>query len=445
MGGRVSICMSTRDKLYPLLHLKKTPLRTYVNYWDAIIMSQKFHMFSMALIGAFVAGSTTIAQTTDNTMQNIPPGAAAAPPAIMPPALPAISNDPLAHYRAYEAAIARSDFTSASAAAMLAWQTGESVWNGNNPNLPGLAFNAAWTLGLINKINEAQAPARRAVALGVQYPGSVDAKEAAFLLAYADLMASKSKRHLDAFNKSSVALDNGGWSDFLLALSYADSAQISLEFELPRLARDLIDRGLAETARVAPGNNVIRTNLLVLRTQSSMRLRQYSEAVGEAMEARRSYGKPKSERDLNWAALAAWENASRAVYESVKGPAVKTGSRIVRPGGVPQWQEGELVSLSGQPKECEDIKITRLGPPGPQGIAFPPQEQRDSYAGGAYIRARLDGDGKVISTDILAALPRPAFGAAAEIGIRKWQFSLPASTPVQCRVVDIPVMYAFVD
>lgn len=407
-------------------------------------MPQKFYIFSVALVSMLIAGSTTIAQTTGNRMQNTPPGAAA-PSAIMPPAVPALSNDPLAHYRAYEAAIARSDFTSASAAAMLAWQTGERVWNGNNPNLPGLAFNAAWTLGLINKINEAQAPARRAVALAALYPGSVEPSEAAYLLAYSDLMASKSKRHLDAFNKASVALDNGGWSDFLLALSYADSSQISLEFELPRLARDLIDRGLAETARVAPGNNVIRTKLLVLRTQSSMRLRQYSEAVGEAMEARRSYGIPKSERDLNWAALAAWENASRAVYESVKGPAVKTGSRIVRPGGVPQWQEGELVSLSGQPEECEDIRIIRLGPPGPQGIAFPPQEQRDSYAGGAYIRARLDGNGKVISTDILAALPRATFGAAAELGIRNWQFSFPASTPVQCRVVDIPVMYAFAD
>lgn len=423
-------------------------------------MSQKYHIFSVALIGALVAGSVTSAQTSPKpapvtvplsapvsspgNAAGTPPVALAAPVANLPPAVAPLSNDPIAHYRAYEAAMTRNDLRGAAAAAMLAWQTGERVWSGKNLNLPGLAFNAAWSLGLINKISEAQEPARRAVALAAQYPGSVEPNEAAFLLAYADLMATKSKRHLEAFNRASAALDNSGWSDFLLARSYLDGAQLSLELELPRQARDLIDRGLAETARISPGNNMIRTNLLVLRTQSNLHLGQYGHAVGEAMEARRSYGLPKSDRDLDWAALAAWEGASRAVFESVKGPTKRTGSRITRPGEAPQWTEGELDSLRAQPKECEDVDITRLGPAGPQGIAFPAQELRDSFAGGAYIRARLDGDGKVISTDILAALPRPAFGTAAELGIQKWQYRLPAGTPVQCRVQDILVMYAFV-
>jgi TonB family protein len=281
------------------------------------------------------------------------------------------------------------------------------------------------------------------VALAGEYPSSVDAKEAAFLLAYADVMVAKSKRNLEAFNLATKPIDNGGWGDFLLARAYADGAKIALDIDMPRIGRDLVDRGLAETTRLAPGNNGVRTNLLVLRTQSSLQLRQFGQAVAEAMEARRSYGVPKSERDLNWAALAAWEAAGRAVYTSVMGQQMGTATRIAKPGSMPDWTKEELASLSGQPPECVGLEMKRLGRPGPQGISFPAQEQRDMYAGGAYVRAHLDSDGKVINADLLSALPRPAFGEAALQGIRNWQYDIPVGTPQQCRYVDVVVMYAF--
>lgn len=357
----------------------------------------------------------------------------------------ASSDDPLAYYRSYEAAIARGDILAASQAAVLAWQTGERVWNGSNANLPGLAFNAAWSLGLANKITEAQAPARRAVALAAQNPGSVEPKEAAFLLAYADMMVAKSKSRVEAFNVAARAIDNGGWEDFLLTRAYLDGSRIALEVALPRLSRQFVDRGLVEAARVSPSNDAIRTNLLVMRTQSSLQLREYRLAVSEAMEARRSYGPPKSQRDLNWAALAAWEAAGRAVFESVKGPSLPTGSRISREEQMPIWDKAENQRLAGQPAECVDIEIKRKGRAGPQGIEFPSQEQRDSYAGGAYVRAQLSADGKVATTDILASLPRPAFGIAAQEGIKSWQYDIPAGTPQQCQYVDVVVMYAFMN
>jgi tetratricopeptide (TPR) repeat protein len=354
-------------------------------------------------------------------------------------------NDPIAHYRAYEAAIARGDLTGASTAATLAWQIGERVWNGANPNLPGLAFNAAWAMGLANKIAEAQAPARRAVALAAQNPAAVDQKEAAFLLAYSNIMVNKNRQNLDALNVATKALDNGGWGDLLLARAYQDGAQVALEVRASRLARDLVERGLAETTRVAPGNNGLRTNFLVLRTQSSLQLREYDRAIVEVMDARRSYGVPKSERDVDWAALAAWEAASRAVRTSVQGPTYGTGSRLPKSRDASEWSKEELMALSGQPASCKGIDITRRGRSGPQGIAFPAQEQSDRYAGGAYVRARLDGTGKVINADVLSALPRPAFGVAAKRGIVNWQYDMPAGTPTECQYVDVVVMYAFMN
>jgi tetratricopeptide (TPR) repeat protein len=389
---------------------------------------------AVSVVVLLALGSTSRAQTT------VP--AAISSSATAPTLDP---NDPIAHYRAYEAAIARGDLTGASTAATLAWQIGERVWNGANPNLPGLAFNAAWAMGLANKIAEAQAPARRAVALAAQNPGAVDQKEAAFLLAYANMMVNKNRQNLDALNVATKALDNGGWGDMLLARAYQDGAQVALEVRVPRLARDLVDRGLAETTRIAPGINGLRTNFLVLRTQSSLQLREYDRAIVEVMDARRSYGVPKSERDVDWAALAAWEGASRAVRESVQGPRYGTASRIARSDDAAEWSKEELRALSGQPAACKGIDITRRGRPGPQGITFPPQEQRDLYAGGAFVRARLDGTGKVINADVLSALPRPAFGVAAKQGIVNWQYDMPAGTPTECQYVDVMVMYAFMN
>jgi hypothetical protein len=234
-----------------------------------------------------------------------------------------------------------------SEAAVLAWQTGERVWKGNNPNLAGLAFNAAWSLTLANRFAEVPEPARRALALIAQKPGTADPKEAAFLLAYADMMVTNSKANVQAFNVAAKAVENVGWNDLLLSRAYLDGARTALEVSLSRTARNLVDRGLVEVARVAPNNETLRTALLIMRTQSSLQLREYAQAVSEVMEARRSYGPPRVERDVNWANLAAWEAASRAIYESAYGPNPPTGSRIRSFGKMAEWTKEERAALSG--------------------------------------------------------------------------------------------------
>lgn len=353
------------------------------------------------------------------------------------------SDDPIVHYRAYEAAIARGDLEAASTAAVTAWQTGERVWNGNNPNLPGLAFNAAWSLGLANKIGEGRAAARRAVDLAALHPDKVNVNEAAFLLAYGELMATPTKATVERFNAATQRVDNGGWGDFLLAKSYVDGARAALNIANPRIARDMIDRGLVEIARSAPYNDVLRTSLFVLRTQSSLQLNVYMRAVSEVMEARRSYGPPKSARDVNWAALVAWEAASRAVYQSVYGSTVRTGTRISREETFTEWSPEANRALSATLPECRGFEFQRAGRGGPIGITFPGKEMNDGYAGGALVRASLDATGKVIATDILAALPRASFGTAAATGIQGWRYVLPDGVPAQCRVVDVTLVYAF--
>lgn len=355
------------------------------------------------------------------------------------------SDDPIAHYRAYEAAIAAGDLTSASAAAVAAWRTGERVWSGGNANLPGLAFNAAWSLGLVNKIGEAREPAQRAIALARQYPGHVDLKEAGFILAYANMAVQPTKQNVEAFNTAAAAVDNGGWGDFLLARSYADGARNALNVAMPRVARELVDRGLAEITRLAPNNAGLKTNLLVLRTQSSLQLRQFGRAVNQVMEARRSYGRPRGERDLNWASLMAWEAAARAVHLSVYGDSSQPeiGSRMLREDRMETWTKEDLKAVSRDIPGCTIDEYKRLGSRGPAGINFPRGELNDGYAGGALVRAQLDGDGRVIGTDILASLPRASFGTAAVEGIRTWRYELPPTTPVQCQSVDVMLVFAF--
>ena len=353
------------------------------------------------------------------------------------------TDDPIAHYRAYEAAIARGDLEAASMAAVTAWRTGERVWNGNNPNLPGLAFNAAWSLGLVNKMGEAREPARRAVALAAVSPDKVNPKEAAFLLAYADMMVTPTKATVENLDKATLVLDGGGWEDFLLASAYIDGARAALGLQMTRTGINLIGRGQVEAKRIMPSNLNMLTNFLILKTQSSLQLREYSQAVRDIMDARRVYGVPKSERDINWAALAAWEAASRAIHESVRGPNLNTGTRLSRADNLPEWDVAEARLLTGKPAECAAIDIPRRGRSGPQGIRFPSREQRDMFAGGAYVRAFLDDAGKVVRTDVLSSLPRPAFGLAAQEGIQSWQYDIPPSTPAQCKVVDVTVIYAF--
>jgi hypothetical protein len=356
------------------------------------------------------------------------------------------ADDPLVFYRAYETAIGAGDIVAASTAAVTAWRTGERVWNGNNPNLPGLAFNAAWSLGLAGKISEAREPARRAVALAPASAGSVNPKEAAFLLAYADLIASPTKASVERLDTATRALGATDWGDFLLARSYVDGARVALNASMPRVARDMVDRGLGEVTRLGLNDTGLRTNLLVLRTQSSLQLRAFGRAVIEVMEARRAYGRPKSARDLNWASLAAWESASWAVYTSVYGSngTETTGSRIARDDRPKSWTKEERLALSDNSDGCGEVDFKRAGRGGPVGISFPSKEANDGYAGGAFVRATIDNEGRVIATDILASLPRASYGAAAVEGIKGWQYVIPAGTPTQCRTVEIMLSFAFV-
>jgi tetratricopeptide (TPR) repeat protein len=355
------------------------------------------------------------------------------------------SDDPLEHYRVYEAAVARRDMPAASDAANLAWRTGERVWPTGNPNLAGLAFNAAWALGLSNRIGEAQEPARRAVALAQQNPGSIDLNEARFLSAYADLMAKGTNLaagDIEAFSEVAKTVENGGWGDYLLPNALFDASRALLAKNKPRLMRDLTERGLAEVVRLAPNDQNLRTNLLIIKTQAALQSRDFALAITDAMAARRTYGVPKTARDVNWASLLAWELATRAVYESIRGPDQATGSRVSARNRAPQWEEGEEQRLRNEPPECREFKIKRIGS-GPTGIAFPIKESSDGFAGGAIIRASLDESGRVTNADVLAALPRPSFGTAAQQGIMNWRYEVPAGTPAQCRQADVTLVYAF--
>jgi hypothetical protein len=375
---------------------------------------------------------------------SVPVNGYSEPNAAVTNSAPANADDPFAHYRAYEAAISAGNIQAASEAAQKAWRTGERVWNGDNPNLPGLAFNAAWTLGLLNKTAEAREPALRAVALAAQYPDKVNIKEAQFLATYATLVAQPSRGQIDAFDTAAKALEGSAWDDFLLARSYSDAARIALNFNQARKAQQFVARGLAETQRLGGDNSNLRTNFQVMQTMTSLQLGDYRRAVTEAVEARRIYGRPKSERDLNWASLAAWEAAARSVYLSRRLSPSSTGTRIQnREDAPPDWNKDELRALSGGPEECRDIELKRSGRDGPQGITFPASEMSDGMVGGAIVKAQLDQTGHVLSTDILASLPRPVFGSAAAQGISGWRYELPPGLPEQCRFVNVTVMYVF--
>jgi TonB family protein len=353
------------------------------------------------------------------------------------------SDDPLTYYRAYEVAFAAGDVVAASGAARSAWQTAERVWDADNPNIAGLAFNAAWSMALNGKVAEARDPARRAVALATRFPDKVNVKEAQFLDAYANLIAAPNAASLAAFQPAALAVGNGGWGDYLLPKSYIDAARIALNVNNARLARQFIDVGLTEQERLAPNNTNLRMGFFILRTQASLVLENYAQAVNEAMEARRAYGPQKSERDVNWATLSAWESAARAVYESVYDVETRIGSRVIQQTDrAGKWDDEELMQLNRPPFTCTNARITRRGS-GPTGINFPTRESYDGLAGGAFVRARLDPEGRVISTDILASLPRPAYGTAAVEGIRTWRYNVPADTPEACRYVDVELSYSF--
>ncbi len=141
--------------------------------------------------------------------------------------------------------------------------------------------------------------------------------------------------------------------------------------------------------------------------------------------------------------MSAWESAARAVYVSVYDVESRIGSRVIhQTAQAGKWDDEELMRLNRPPFACTNDRITRRGS-GPTGINFPTRESSDGLAGGAFVRAKLDTEGRVISTDILASLPRPVYGTAAVDGIRTWRYNVPADTSEACRYVDVQLSYAF--
>lgn len=344
------------------------------------------------------------------------------------------SADPIGLYRQYEAAFARNDLPEAATLAVAAWRAGELAWPQGNPNLPGLAYNAGWTLTILRRHAEALEPSRRALALA---EGNQDLEpQSALLVAFLNLRLADAET-LDLALVRSVrdaaqVLSAQKWDDELLPVAWHAAAHAAGQRGNWRLAGQIAGEGIASIERVTNFALSTKTAMQVIRARSLIEGRSYRDAVEAAMQARRGYGPPVAETDSNWAQLAAWEAAARAL--ALSGD-VNLGKAL-------DWPLEEAWQVGPVSAECLAGGLPeRRKAPGEQAIRYPASQQRESRVGGAIVRARLDATGAVTSVEPMASIPNSMWAEAAATGIRTWAWDLPDGLPESCRFVVVTVMY----
>jgi TonB family protein len=352
--------------------------------------------------------------------------------------------DPIAAYRAYEAAVNAGNLQDAATQAHRAWQLAETKWGATRANTASLAFNAAWSAALIGKGPERIDAAQRAVDLAELGKDAYPADDAKFLLAYARFLALPTEERANNFEPLSVAARavEGTWNDFLIIDALVNSAYASVGYSRGRKTMDLADRALAVITRLKPDDNNQKAVAYTLRGQGRLFTRRdYDEAMADFVQARVLYGPMRRTDDTTWGHLAAWEAAARSLGLSNNEVGERTGTRIARRSGRPiSLDEAQTRAIYGDDySKCDQVKRkTSIG----SSVQYPQEAINRGIVAGIVVRTDIGADGRTQNVRLLGAVPGQMFGEAALRGVRTWRYEVPEGTPAKC-MVDRDVYMSF--
>jgi TonB family protein len=359
-------------------------------------------------------------------------GSGETPPTVSTPAVD--PSDPIAAYRAYEAAVNAGNLQEAATQAHRAWQLAETKWGDTQANTASLAYKAAWSAALIGKGSDRIDAAQRAVNLAALGKDTYTSDDAKFLLAYAQFLALPNEERANNFEPLSVAARavEGTWNDVLIIDALINSAYASVGYYRGHKTIDLADRALAAITRLKPDDNTQKAVAYNLRGQGRIFTRRNSdEARADFVQARVLYGPMRRTDDTTWGHLAAWEAAAQAVVHSNVAAGERTGSRISRQSGRPiRLNEAQTRAIyGGDFSACDQVKRKHsVG----SSVQYPQGAIHRGIVAGIVVRTDIAPDGTTQNVRLLGAVPGQRFGESAVRGVRTWHYEVPEGTPAKC-------------
>ncbi len=242
-------------------------------------------------------------------------------------------DDPLAHYEAYESAIAEGRTEDAAAAGLAAWRAAEAAW-GDTRETAVLAYNVAALDVRLGRPGEAIEPARRALALaeaGVAQ-GDVPTEDAALVLELAEYVNSQGADGPDRLLATLEARADAPSSlDDLVVLGWISAAHDARQNDRQRQVMQRARRGRLVAERRALESDRLRIEVASLEAFAAIGLDEWLDARVALRSA--IDGFPEGDRaatNADLANLTVWDNAAAAVIETRFNVAPQTGSNIRR-------------------------------------------------------------------------------------------------------------------
>lgn len=360
------------------------------------------------------------------------------------PAAPAPNADPIAAYRAYEAAIKAGKLVEATSFAHDAWQAAEVKWGARNPNTAGLANNAAWTAALNNQPAKGIEPAQRAITLAPVAQQVYRPEEAAFLLAYNDFFAANADdqpKKSEELLKAAKAVQ-GAWSDILIV-----DALIAVSYALvlnnkSGQANDAASLSLSELERINPSDTRRRPMALLVKGISRMRLGEPLDAQSDVLDAQLAYGKMRRPDDADWGKLQAWGLVMDSVARSAGARDNQTGSRLRNNRRSPRYlTDDEEKLIYDRKPECADQPAPRRIEG--DAIRALAASRNWIHIGGVFARVDIKADGRIENPRILGVVPEQDFSRQVLKALNTWRYEVQPGTLEECRKdLNIAVVFS---
>lgn len=350
--------------------------------------------------------------------------------------------NPIEFYNLYNNAINSENFDAAAGYAIQAWRAAEQKWGNTNPQTGALAYNAAWSQGLIGKPQDGLAPARAAVEIAPIAGDFYVLEEAKFLLAYYSFKSmdiEHQRRKVDDLVTTISPIEDR-WQDTIVIDALTDAAIASLSKSTAEKSIDLSTRAITQIQRLYPQEKTRSINALLVRMQANLLAHESKNAISDIVDARLKYGRPNGANDNVWNLLNVWEMAARAVaYSSAAKARVPIGS-IIPTGEIEDFSEyrtltpeqlAQISAVNEMPNVCNGLVVNRLINIGDE-IRYPSSESFSGVVGAAIIGVDISNNGSVRDAHIVSAIPSNVFAEAAIRAIRTWKYAVPANISENC-------------
>lgn len=347
----------------------------------------------------------------------------------------ASDDDVLAHYDAYNAALAEGRFDNAIAEGEAAWRAAEAEW-GDAPETAVLAYNLAALLERRDQARDALAPARRAHELAETGVGSdLTPFDTAIVLGLAESEQSNPRQGLARLEDVlGASVEPGDENDDLVFAAWIRLANGRADRNRRRDAHKAASRA-RQMAEAAQEPSWIQ-RAAVLEAQTAFVLGREDDARVAVDAGLNAYVDDlASIPSVDVLRLDAWRSLltsepSLHVKEDVRVAAVRiaqSANSRIRRGRVAEAPARPDMVMSAD--ACGDWRVRTIP-------SYPAQAAADARESVLIVRYDLGEAGEVENVRLVAAAPGPRdsdFVAAVAAALGSWRKSLPVDANPSCR------------